>query len=137
MVSQLFGDFFRSREPVVHPAGRNRPWKVGLLSPRSWAGRLFVDSHAHRRVDPWRCRRIQVPVSVPGEFVVSARRIIGPFEPLCAHSSLSSEDRLLFFRKAQVVGPSRGVIVRSCELSFSVSTVYVVSSPGFPSWLPK
>ena len=61
------------QELVVHPVRRNKPWKVDLLSSRSWPGHLFVESHSCRRVGLWCCGRIQVPASVSEGFVDSGR----------------------------------------------------------------
>ena len=74
-VSHLLGDS-RCGALEVHRARRNRPWEVGLPSPGSWRGRLFVESRSHRRGGLWRGGRIQVPVSVFGQFVV-LRGILG------------------------------------------------------------
>ena len=61
-------------------------WRVGLLSTWSQPSRLFVESHSHRRADPWRCRRIRVPSSVTGAFVVSVRGIRGRLRGHCPHN---------------------------------------------------
>ena len=65
-----------TREPVVRPTRRSSPWKACFLSSRSWPGRLFVESRSYRRVDRWRCRRVQVHVSVSEWFEVSAKGIL-------------------------------------------------------------
>ena len=70
----------RSKEPVVHPTGRNSPEEVRHFSSRSWPNGLFVESHSHRRVGLF-CRRIQVPVSVSEEFLVSAKGVRSEWEP--------------------------------------------------------
>ena len=41
-------------------------------------GHLVVESHSCRRVGRWRCHRVQVHVSVPGEFEISDTGILRP-----------------------------------------------------------
>ena len=77
----------KSGKPEVRRVTQSKPWKVGLLSSRSWSGHLFAESHSHRRVGPWRCRRIQVPLSFLRRSWFLPEGCSGPLQPLFAHSS--------------------------------------------------
>ena len=106
---------FRSGEPVVHPAGRNRPLKGGLLSPGSWPESLAAScgfvalSSDSATVRFWEFVVARVilgrPRATVRTFVACRWRIV-----CCSvcHPS-TSEDQ---FRKAYEIGPGLGVAVR-------------------------
>ena len=102
---------------------RSKPWKAGLLfSSKWWPGHLFVKGHSYRRVGQWRCRWVQLYVSV-SEARFLSEGSPGTFNPLLAHPSHIIGDSFAFllatpfpskgqFRTTQEVGPSSGVVAR-------------------------
>ena len=66
----------RSTEPLVPPAGRSRPWRAGIRQSRVVAQSFSSLKSLVSSYGPWRCCRMQVPVSV-SEVVVCVRGILG------------------------------------------------------------